>query len=117
MTAPSDDWIAVCTLERLAGRGMVCVRAGGTDLIVIRDGERIHACERACPHEQADLSHGRVADGKLYCPRHFAWFSLEGGAISPGWLSRALRTYPARICEGRVWIRLPKIASDAGHCT
>ncbi|CAN5391225.1 Rieske (2Fe-2S) protein [soil metagenome] len=113
MTAEPDDWIAVCTLERLAERGMVCVRAGGADLIVIRDGERIHACERACPHEQADLSCGRVADGKLFCPRHLAWFSLGSGAISPGWPSRALRIYPVRICEGQVWIAVRPVRSDS----
>jgi nitrite reductase/ring-hydroxylating ferredoxin subunit len=31
------------------------VRVGSADVLLVRDGERIAACERACPHEQADL--------------------------------------------------------------
>lgn len=104
MTLDSEDWVIVCSLERLAEKAMVCARIGGVDLIVMKNGERIFACERACPHEQADLSLGRVDDGRLFCPRHLAWFSLLTGAISPGWPSRALRRYPVRTAEGQVWI-------------
>lgn len=104
MISDSEHWIAACTLERLAEKTIVCARIGGVDLIVVRDGARIFACERACPHEQADLAQGRVADGRLFCPRHLAWFSLPTGEISPGWSSRALRRYPVRIAEGQVWV-------------
>lgn len=104
MTLDSEGWVIACTLERLAEKAMVCTRIGGVDLIVMTDGERIFACERACPHEQADLSHGRVDGGRLFCPRHLAWFSLLTGEISPGWSSRALRRYPVRTVEGQVWI-------------
>jgi 3-phenylpropionate/trans-cinnamate dioxygenase ferredoxin subunit len=104
MTLSAENWIAVCSLDRLTAQNIVCVRVEGVDLLVVRDGEQVYACERACPHEQADLSLGRVADGRLFCPRHLAWFSLLDGKISPGWPSRALRRYPARAADGRIWI-------------
>jgi 3-phenylpropionate/trans-cinnamate dioxygenase ferredoxin subunit len=104
MISDHEHWIAACSLERLAEKAMVCARIAGVDLIVMMDGERIFACERACPHEQADLSRGHVADGRLFCPRHLAWFNLLTGEISPGWPSRALRRYPVRIAEGQVWV-------------
>ncbi|MDB5618142.1 Rieske 2Fe-2S domain-containing protein [Tardiphaga sp.] len=104
-------WVAVCAADRLSEQTMICGRAAGVALLVIRDGDRLFACERACPHEQADLSLGRVDDGKLYCPRHLAWFSLQDGGISPGWSSRALRRYPARIANGEVQVDL---GADAG---
>lgn len=104
MTLPAENWIAVCSLDRLTVQNIVCVRIKGIDLLVIRDGEQFYACERACPHEQADLSLGRVADGQLFCPRHLAWFSLIDGNISPGWPSRALRRYPVRAADGQIWI-------------
>ena len=97
-------WVVACARDRLADRKIVCVKIAGVGLLVIQDGDRIYACERACPHEQADLGLGRVADGQLYCPRHFAWFSLTEGHISPGWPSRPLLRYPVRVAEGQVWI-------------
>jgi 3-phenylpropionate/trans-cinnamate dioxygenase ferredoxin subunit len=100
----NNDWIAMCPLERLAHRTILCVRLEGVDLLLIREGNQVFACERACPHEQADLSLGRVADGRLLCPRHLASFDLHDGSISRGWPSRALRRYPARIRDGRIWI-------------
>ena len=84
------------------------------DMLLVCDGERVFACERACPHEQADLSLGRVAEGRLLCPRHFASFDLNDGHISAGWPSRSLRRYPARIKDGRVWIDAAAIESAAG---
>ncbi|MDB5501825.1 MAG: ferredoxin [Tardiphaga sp.] len=97
-------WVAVCARERLTQHRIVCATIAGVGLLVVADGDQVHACERACPHEQADLSLGRVADGRLYCPRHLAWFDLTDGHISPGWPSRALRRYPVRIAEGHVWV-------------
>lgn len=111
VTSNAADWWAVCSLDRLTTQNIVCGRAGSVDLIVVKDNEDIYACERACPHEQADLGLGRVADGRLYCPRHLAWFSLTDGLISPGWPSRGLRRYPVRIAEGQVWVSV----DDAGQ--
>jgi 3-phenylpropionate/trans-cinnamate dioxygenase ferredoxin component len=94
----------VCSRDLLAERNMICVRVDGLALILVWDGTAIHAFERACPHEQADLSLGRVADGRLFCPRHQASFGLCDGVISPGWPSRDLRRYAVRVEERQVWV-------------
>jgi 3-phenylpropionate/trans-cinnamate dioxygenase ferredoxin component len=91
-------------LDRLAHRAIICVRLEAVDLLLTREGDRIFACERACPHEQADLSLGRVADGRLFCPRHLASFDLQYGNVSAGWPSRALRRYPVRIKDEQIWV-------------
>jgi 3-phenylpropionate/trans-cinnamate dioxygenase ferredoxin subunit len=104
MTSKHDKWVAVCPLDRLAHQSILCLRLENVDLLLIHDGERIFSCERACPHEQADLSLGRVADGRLFCPRHFASFDLHDGNISAGWPSPPLRRYPVSIKDGQVWI-------------
>ncbi len=109
MTGGEARWVEVLSLERLTDQTVLCVRVEAADLLLVRDGERITACERACPHEQADLSLGRVADGRLFCPRHFASFDLGDGHISAGWPSRPLRRYPVRIKDGRIWIDTAEI--------
>lgn len=93
-------WLLACTLDQLDARALRPAQVAGIDLLVVRDGERVHAVERACPHEQADLSEGFCRDGRLHCPRHRASFDLGKGRISPGWDSRPLTRYAVRI-EGR----------------
>jgi 3-phenylpropionate/trans-cinnamate dioxygenase ferredoxin subunit len=95
-------WIPVCDLSRL--KAETIVRVAGLDMLVIWNEGDVVACERACPHEQADLGLGHVAAGRLFCPRHAASFDLCDGAITPGWPSPSLRLYPVRITGERVWI-------------
>jgi 3-phenylpropionate/trans-cinnamate dioxygenase ferredoxin subunit len=109
-----ERWVAVGSPDRLANQAIVCVRIEGADLILVRDGETIHAFERACPHEQADLGLGCVAEGRLFCPRHQAWFGLGDGAVSPGWPSRDLRRYVVRVADGQVWIDAGALGPAAG---
>jgi 3-phenylpropionate/trans-cinnamate dioxygenase ferredoxin component len=94
----------VCGLSRLRTEAIVCMRAAGIDLLVIWNDGEVAACERACPHEQADLGLGHTVAGRLVCPRHAASFDLGDGQISRGWRSRPLRLYPVRIADGQVWV-------------
>jgi nitrite reductase/ring-hydroxylating ferredoxin subunit len=100
-------------VSRLIEQTFVRARIGGNDLILIWDGGRAIACERACPHEQADLSRGRLSKGRLFCPRHAASFDLDDGSITAGWPSRALRIYPVQIAEEQVWIDAEAVTSAA----
>ncbi|WP_247318504.1 Rieske (2Fe-2S) protein [Bradyrhizobium sp. 21] len=100
--ADEPGWIAVCDLARLKAEGIV--RVAGRDVLVIWNEGAVVACERACPHEQADLGLGHVAEKRLFCPRHAASFDLRNGAITAGWPSPPLRLYPVLIREEQVWI-------------
>ncbi|MBY0296126.1 MAG: Rieske (2Fe-2S) protein [Methylobacterium sp.] len=88
----------------LGDRALAPVRAGPHQLVLVRDGGRIVAAERACPHEGADLALGRCAAGRLHCPRHLASFDLRSGAVSPGWSFRALRLFPVETAADGLWI-------------
>ena len=104
MISKNENWVAVCPATSLTAQAFVCARVGTVDLLLMRDGERIFACERFCPHEQADLSQGRISEGRLFCPRHLASFGLLDGNMSAGWPSRDLRVYPARIEDDTIWV-------------
>jgi nitrite reductase/ring-hydroxylating ferredoxin subunit len=98
--------VTVCTLAQTYARPIVPVMVGGLALLVIRDGERLYACERACPHEYIDLRTGRCGAGKIHCPRHRAWFDLETGAVSPGWDFPNLQVFPVVVRGEDVAIEL-----------
>lgn len=97
-------WTPVCDFDRLKAEAIV--RVAGRDMLVIWNDGNVVACERACPHEQADLARGQVAAGRLRCPRHAASFDLRDGAITAGWPSPPLRLYPVRITGEQVWIEM-----------
>jgi 3-phenylpropionate/trans-cinnamate dioxygenase ferredoxin component len=99
-----EKWMPVCGLNRLISQTIVCARVTGVDVILIWNEGRAVACERMCPHEQADLSAGRLSGGRLCCPRHAASFDLRNGRISYGWPSRPLRLYPVRVMDDQIWI-------------
>jgi 3-phenylpropionate/trans-cinnamate dioxygenase ferredoxin subunit len=104
--AEAGTWIQACPIDALARCAILPVCVAGRHLVLVQDGDRIFAAERACPHEGADLALGRCAAGRLYCPRHLAWFTLPGGAVSPGWRFRDLRTYPVRIEGSTIAVRI-----------
>ncbi|WP_247281401.1 MULTISPECIES: Rieske (2Fe-2S) protein [unclassified Bradyrhizobium] len=92
----------MCDLDRL--KAVTIVRVAGRDMLVIWNEGDVVACDRVCPHEQADLGRGRVEAGRLFCPRHAASFDLRDGAITAGWPSPPLRLYPVRITGEQVWV-------------
>ncbi|KQP05570.1 Rieske (2Fe-2S) protein [Methylobacterium sp. Leaf93] len=104
--ADSGRWVHVCRIEALAGRAIIPVFVAGRHLVLVQDGDGIFAAERACPHEGADLALGHCSGGRLFCPRHLAWFALANGAVSAGWSFRALRTYPTRREGGDIQVRI-----------
>ena len=104
----SARWVQACHLEAFNHRQIVALTLEGQHLVVIRDGDRFFAAERACPHEGADLAQGRCTGARLHCPRHLAWFDLQNGAVSPGWSFRALHVYPVRVMGENIWIDLAR---------
>ena len=111
MTEQREEWLPVCSVHRVNAESVVTIRVGGVDLLLISDEGRVVACERACPHEQADLAMGHAAQGRLFCPRHAASFDLRDGRMSPGWPSRDLRLYAVRIEQGEVLIAADALAA------
>lgn len=92
--------------DLLGDRDLMPITAGGHHLLLVRDGARILAAERACPHEGADLALGRCEGGRLLCPRHLASFDLRDGSVSPGWSFRALRLFAVESVSDGLWLRL-----------
>lgn len=104
--AEAGTWVRACRIEALADRAILPVRVAGLHLVLVRDGGRVFAAERACPHEGADLALGRCEGGRLLCPRHLASFDLRDGSVSPGWSFRALRLFAVESVSDGLWLRL-----------
>lgn len=104
ISGADGSWVRACGIDALVGRAMVPVFVAGRHILLVQDEGQLFATERACPHERADLAAGRCAEGRLFCPRHQAWFALQDGSVSPGWNFRGLRTYPVRMSGANICI-------------
>jgi 3-phenylpropionate/trans-cinnamate dioxygenase ferredoxin component len=102
----SARWVHACRLDAFDRRRIVTATLDGRQFILILEGGRFFAAERACPHEGADLAQGRCSQAKLHCPRHAAWFDLRDGSVSPGWSFPALRVFQVRRIGAALWINL-----------
>ena len=103
-----SGWTRVCELADIEpGRGVVRL-VNGTEIAVMRDGDRVFALGNLCPHRGGQIGDGHVEDGKAICPLH-AWdFDLQTG-ISPFNPADSLPTYPARIRDGAVEIDAERV--------
>lgn len=87
----------------------VKVSANGTELAIVRVGERLFAIGDRCSHAKASLSEGEVvaSEMSIECPRHGASFDLETGAALSLPATTAVPVYKTCERDGNVFIDLP----------
>ena len=98
-----SDYQAAAPLDQITPGQVHAVAFAGhmIGLTLLADGSP-RAFQSLCPHDKANLAGGRVEGCTLHCPRHFARFDLDDGAVSAGWRIDDLKLYPARISAGQV---------------
>ncbi|EIM75566.1 Rieske (2Fe-2S) domain-containing protein [Nitritalea halalkaliphila LW7] len=83
------------------------VALGAKQVALVQHAGSFYAFETACPHRRADLSTGFISpEGSVVCPLHAYRFSLQDGRLLHGGSCSDLRTYPCRLTEEGLEIRL-----------
>ncbi|WP_060507090.1 FAD-dependent oxidoreductase [Pseudomonas sp. NBRC 111124] len=95
---------AVARLEQLDPKRPLRVQAGNEEMILIRQGDQVHAYQGNCPHEGAPLEEGVICGGLLVCPWHKAAFAVDEGAVCEPPALTDLRRYRAWVKDGEVWV-------------
>ncbi|MGE8390396.1 MAG: FAD-dependent oxidoreductase [Pseudomonas sp.] len=95
---------AVARLEQLDPQRPLRVQAGSEEVILVRQGDRVHAYQGNCPHAGAPLDEGLICGGLLVCPWHKAAFAVDEGAVCEPPALADLRRYPARVKDGEIWV-------------
>lgn len=99
------DWTPTVTEGELAAGRPVCARAGDVNVLIVRDGDGIHALDDRCTHRGGPLHEGEVADGCVTCPWHGSRFRLTDGSVERGPASSPQPLYETRVSDGRVEVR------------
>jgi nitrite reductase/ring-hydroxylating ferredoxin subunit/uncharacterized membrane protein len=74
-------WTAVLDAADLEEGQPRVVRAGDTDVLLYREGNRLRALWARCTHELGPLAEGTFADGCVICPWHGSTFRLADGKV------------------------------------
>jgi nitrite reductase/ring-hydroxylating ferredoxin subunit/uncharacterized membrane protein len=98
-------WTPVLDDAELSEATAKRVLVNGTDLLLYRDGETIHALANRCSHRGGPLHKGKVADGQVTCPWHLSTFRLADGSIVRGPATAPQPSYEVRVESGQIQIR------------
>ncbi|VWB23231.1 non-heme iron oxygenase ferredoxin subunit [Burkholderia lata] len=79
--------------------------AGHTYAIYRIDGE-VYASDGLCTHEHVHLADGLVIDHVIECPKHNGRFDVRDGRPLSAPACEKLRTYRAKIEDGRILIEV-----------
>ena len=77
----------------------------GLPIVLVRDGERIHALYARCAHLGGPLAEGSIEDGSIRCPWHGSRFALADGAVLEGPATNPQPCFEVRVFNGMIEIR------------
>ncbi len=103
----SSHWADVGGADEVSDSAPLAVFVDGVALIVVRCGDTLYAVDNMCTHDGETLGEAQVEDCQVICPRHGAHFCLKTGAALTPPAYEPLRTYPARLDNGRVLVEIP----------
>ena len=103
----------VAALTDLPDGGTRSVQLEGSEILLIRDGQTVHAIGAVCPHAGAPLEQGIRNGDRIVCPWHKATFCIRTGALLEPPAVDPLPRYNARIDAERILLTVPAAESAA----
>lgn len=102
-----SDWTHACMLDDIEVEGVRRFDHEGRTFAVYRStDDEVFCSDGLCTHEAVHLSDGLVMDYEIECPKHSGVFDIRTGEAKRLPACVNLRTYPAKLEEGRVLIRI-----------
>ncbi|MDX8036150.1 non-heme iron oxygenase ferredoxin subunit [Lentzea sp. BCCO 10_0856] len=96
--------IKVCALSSLDDRKPFAASVDDVDVVLVRDGERVHALADLCSHAAVSLSEGDVSRKGIECWLHGSCFDLETGKPSSPPATEPVDVYAVDIRDGDVFV-------------
>jgi 3-phenylpropionate/trans-cinnamate dioxygenase ferredoxin subunit len=94
----------VCPLAELDDRKPFGVEVDGTPVVLVRDGDRVHALLDVCSHAEVALSEGEVTRDGIECWLHGSCFDLVTGEPSALPATDPVDTFAVSVADGDVFI-------------
>lgn len=102
----TDNFISVAQIAEVRPGKMLRVDVHGRRLLIANVDGRFYATDDRCTHEDASLSKGFLKGEWVKCPLHGSRFNVCTGAVLDEPATEALRTYPVKVVDDRIWVAL-----------
>ena len=90
--------------------GLCQVEMDSEKILLVRDGEAVHAVSATCPHAGAPLAEGVRHGGRIICPWHKAAFCIRTGAVLDPPAVDNLQNYTVRLDGGRILLSRAEVS-------
>ena len=102
-----SDWVDACAADEIDAEDVIRFDHGERTFAIYRSPDDAYYCtDGLCTHEQVHLADGLVMDHIIECPKHNGQFDYRDGAPKRVPVCEALGTYPTKVENGRVLIRI-----------
>lgn len=106
---PEEEWVTVALRRELAPGGMRAVAFGDFHIALYDVGGEVFATDNLCTHAHAFLTDGTLERDVVECPLHGGRFCVRTGAGLGPPIPCDLKTYPVRVVEDEIQLRLPQL--------
>ncbi|MCB1492744.1 MAG: non-heme iron oxygenase ferredoxin subunit [Rhodobiaceae bacterium] len=100
------DWVDLIAKSDLEPEDVTPVEHGGRRLAVYDAPDGVYVTLATCTHGGADLTDGYFDGHLIECPLHQGCFDIRDGKPLGAPVTRPLKTFEARVVDGRVQVRL-----------
>jgi 3-phenylpropionate/trans-cinnamate dioxygenase ferredoxin subunit len=100
-----SQWVDACAADDIDAEDVMRFDHGGRTFAIYRSPDnKFYATDGLCTHEKVHLADGLVMDEIIECPKHNGRFDYRTGEAMGAPVCVNLRTYPAKVEAGRVFI-------------
>ena len=107
MDSPAETFHEVATEEELAQNRLMVVEVLGLKLALVYSNFKVYALDDACTHLGGSLGRGTLKGQTVVCPLHHWSFNFANGRVVEGVSDQNLKTYEAKIADGKVFVKIP----------
>jgi nitrite reductase/ring-hydroxylating ferredoxin subunit len=103
----TSSLLDLCSTSEVPEGGVIKVEREGLVLAVFNLGGRFFVTDDACTHGPGSLSEGEVDGEVVECNFHNGAFHIPTGRVEAPPCMVPLKTYRARVVDGKVFIEAP----------
>ena len=102
----NTHWIDALSTADLPTDDVKGVIVAGRDIAIYTVGDAVYATDNLCTHGHARLCDGFLDGHEIECPLHQGKFDVRDGRPACDPVTEAVRSYPVKIEDGRVFLAL-----------
>ena len=102
----SKQWTDAAAVADVPEEDIIGIDVAGRDIALYSVGGQIYATDNVCTHGNARLCDGFLEGHEIECPLHQGKFDVRTGQPTCAPITEAIRSYPVKVEDGRVWLVL-----------